>query len=460
MRQQLPPHRFSPRHQHHAARGASCSYIRPCLFIQPCSAAAVAVVVVAAVVRLKMSSYTRGFSSMSLGGSRARGGLASSYSGARAAGVALPEPAGRWPGTPLRDAHGEREEMQELNKRLAGYLHKVKELEAANATTEANIQELLRVRGAIVQDHGARFAAIADLRSKMLAQVLENARIGLDVDNARLAADDFRCKWETEVALRSSVEADIGNLHMLLDEYTGSRDAMASEAQSMHEELAYMKRNHRERLALSKAQVEGSSVSIQVDSAKGVDLTKMLGDMREQYESLIARSRGQAEEAFRKQLESVKVQSFQQDQAASAAKAELAEVRRTMQGLTVELESLMALLGSLEEQLRQTEHDNARELSSHGDQIGALQGRLHSVHGATNAQLRDYSELLNMKMKLEQEIGTYRRLLEGEESSPVIPAEATKEEVKKRKKVVITQTIVDGEVINTSEEVSESNEKS
>ncbi|KAF4787505.1 Keratin, type I cytoskeletal 14 [Turdus rufiventris] len=193
---------------------------------------------------------------------------------------------------------GEKETMQNLNDRLATYLDKVRALEEANTDLEVKIREWYKKQApGPDRDYSPYYRTIEELRNKILAATVENANIVLQIDNARLAADDFRTKFESEQALRLSVEADINGLRRVLDELTLSRADLEMQIENLKEELAYLKKNHEEEMTALRGQV-GGEISVEMDAAPGIDLTKILAEMREQYESLAEKNRRDAEQWF------------------------------------------------------------------------------------------------------------------------------------------------------------------
>lgn len=68
---------------------------------------------------------------------------------------------------------------------------------------------------------------------------------------------------------------------------------------------------------------------------------------------------------------------------------------------------------SLEETLQETSGRYAVEMNSHNVVLQRLEAELGEVHAHVTRQRAEYQALLNIKYKLEEEIATYRRLLEG-----------------------------------------------
>ncbi|NXN23743.1 K1C12 protein, partial [Nycticryphes semicollaris] len=359
-----------------------------------------------------------------------------------------------------------KETMQNLNDRLAAYLDKVRSLEDANTELESKIREWYEKNGpgagvpGAGNDYSKYYPVIEDLRNKIINATIDNARIILQIDNARLAADDFRLKYENEVALRQSVEADINGLRRVLDELTLTRADLEMQIESLNEELAYLKKNHEEELQGIQSSALGQ-VSVEMDAAPGTDLTKLLNDMRGQYEVIAEQNRKEAEAWFNEKSGELKREISTNTEQLQSGKSEITDLKRTLQSLEIELQSQLAMKKSLEDTLAETEGGYCAQLSQMQLQIGNLESQLFQVRADMERQNAEYQQLLDIKTRLEMEIETYRRLLDGDagqgvtfESSSLTGSksqtqslDSSQDPTKTRKIKTIVEEVVDGKVV-------------
>ncbi|XP_036124337.1 keratin, type I cytoskeletal 10 isoform X1 [Molossus molossus] len=310
--------------------------------------------------------------------------------------------------------------MQNLNDRLASYLDKVRALEESNYELEGKIKEWYEKYGNSSQreprDYSKYYQTIEDFKQQILNLTTDNANVLLQIDNARLAADDFRLKYENEVALRQSVDADINGLRRVLDELTLTKADLEMQIESLTEELAYLRKNHEEEMK-DLQNVSTGDVNVEMNAAPGVDLTQLLNNMRSQYEQLAEQNRKDAEAWFNEKSKELTTEIDNNIEQMSSQKTEITELRRTVQGLEIELQSQLALKQSLEASLAETEGRYCVQLSQIQAQISSLEEQLQQIRAETECQNAEYQQLLDIKIRLENEIQTYRSLLEGEGGS-------------------------------------------
>ncbi|XP_015351221.1 keratin, type I cytoskeletal 19 [Marmota marmota marmota] len=313
-------------------------------------------------------------------------------------------------------AGNEKVTMQNLNDRLASYLDKVRALEQANGELEVKIRDWYQKQGpGPSRDYSHYFKTIDDLRDKILGATIENSKIVLQIDNARLAADDFRTKFETEQALRLSVEADINGLRRVLDELTLARTDLEMQIEGLKEELAYLKKNHEEEISALRGQV-GGQVNVEVDSTPGIDLAKILNDMRSQYEVMAEKNRKDAEAWFTSRTEELNREVAGHSEQLKMSESEVTDLRRTLQGLEIELQSQLSMKAALEGTLAETEARYGARLAQIQARISSIEAQLGDVRADIERQNLEYQQLMDIKSRLEQEIATYRSLLEGQDA--------------------------------------------
>ncbi|XP_002748662.4 keratin, type I cytoskeletal 17 [Callithrix jacchus] len=347
-------------------------------------------------------------------------------------------------------AGGEKATMQNLNDRLASYLDKVRALEEANTELEVKIRDWYqRQAPGPARDYSHYYKTIEELQNKILTASVDNANILLQIDNARLAADDFRTKFETEQALRLSVEADINGLRRVLDELTLARADLEMQIENLKEELVYLKKNHEEEMNALRGQV-GGEINVEMDAAPGVDLSRILNEMRDQYEKMAEKNRKDAEDWFFSKTEELNHEVATNSELVQSGKSEISELRRTVQALEIELQSQLSMKASLEGSLAETENRYCVQLSQIQGLIGSVEEQLAQLRCEMEQQNQEYKILLDVKTRLEQEIATYRRLLEGEDAHLT---QYKKEPVTTRQVRTIVEEVQDGKVISSREQV-------
>ncbi|XP_026115705.1 keratin, type I cytoskeletal 18b [Carassius auratus] len=307
----------------------------------------------------------------------------------------------------------EKGQMQNLNDRLATYLETVRRLEQENSKLEVQIREALEKGGPEMCDYSKYSAILDDLRRKVFDATLDNARLVLQIDNARLAADDFRVKFENEMAIRQSVEGDIAGLKKVIDDTNIGRLNVESEIESLKEELVFLKTNHENEVGELRNQIGQSGVQVDVDAPKGQDMSQVMEDMRANYEKLALKNAEELKMWHESQISDVQVQVAQNTEALQGAQMEMNDLRRQIQTLQIELASQQSLKASLEDTLRNTELRSNTEMEKYNTIILQFEAELSQLRSNITEQGQEYEALLNMKMKLEAEINTYKKLLDG-----------------------------------------------
>ncbi|KAG8015153.1 Keratin [Nibea albiflora] len=347
----------------------------------------------------------------------------------------------------------EKMKMQNLNDRLASYLTKVRTLEAANRKLELQIREYYEKRAPSVSaDYTSFFATITDLRAKIQRSFLENERIRLQMDNNQLTVDDFKMKYEMEMNLRLNVDADVARYRGVRDSLTLGISDLEMQIEGLKEELAYMKSNHEEEMRLLRVQQSGK-VNVEVDSTESVDLSKILEEMRLQYESVVQNNNIQLEKWFKSQLDILITTRTKETTEVKTFLKELSELKRTYQSIEINRNSVLTEIQCLKRNVEETKARYSFELSQLQLTINTMETQLQQLFASMEQQKSEYSILLDIKMRLELEIAEYRRLLEGDHyESPdalcLFSAEH-KPHIERRVKTIVEE-IIDGKVVSSS----------
>ncbi|XP_050773083.1 keratin, type I cytoskeletal 18-like [Gopherus flavomarginatus] len=311
-------------------------------------------------------------------------------------------------------AGSQQEALQGLNERLAGYLRRVRGLEAANRALEEEIAQVRARRGDPGQrDWEACERPLVELRKQVEDLNMDNAKLLLQIDNARLAADDFKVKLEAEQATCDSVQKDTQGLRKIMEDTNFLRTKQEAELEGLKEELAHLRKSHKEEAGALRALIANSDVTVEVDNPKKQELSETIAQIRKQYEKVAEQNREDAESWYKDKFDTLSQEANVNTQALEEAKSELSELRRQLQGLEIERQTLQKMVDTQENSLENTEARYNDQLANLTHVIAKLQEELAACRADLERQARDYEALLDVKVKLENEISQYSQLIEG-----------------------------------------------
>ncbi|XP_037350187.1 glial fibrillary acidic protein isoform X1 [Talpa occidentalis] len=314
----------------------------------------------------------------------------------------------------------ERAEMMELNDRFASYIEKVRFLEQQNKVLAAELNQLRAKEPTKLAD--VYQAELRELRLRLDQLTATNARLEVERDNLALDLGVLKQKLQEETNLRLEAENNLAAYRQEADEATLARLDLERKAESLGEEIQFLRKVHEEEMQELQEQLTRQQVHVELDVAKP-DLTAALREIRMQYEAVASSNMHETEEWYRSKFADLTDAAARNADLLRQAKHEANDYRRQLQALTCDLESLRGTNESLERQMREQEERHAREVASYQEALTRLEEEGQTLKDDMARHLQEYQDLLNVKLALDMEIATYRKLLEGEENRITIPVQ-------------------------------------
>ncbi|CAH8536669.1 unnamed protein product [Schistosoma rodhaini] len=344
----------------------------------------------------------------------------------------------------------EKDELAHLNDRLAGYIDYVRKLELDKQKLTRRIQTVTEERMSKVEEARKTYEdEITALRNLVDDLAKQKSKAELDSKQMRDELNDIKMKANKRDQENRNLQRKIENLERELSKYKQDHDAyqpLLSDYHVLEKRFEEMKRDLEAETLLRtdlenkilglKEQLDFRSrlfdeereklverslyIEEEVEGRKQAEyesrLTEELRSIRDQTASELEEYKIQMEETFESKLGQLKSSANFSAEDASRQRSELLIARKRADELSHDLSKKIAELELLQRRVADLERQLADERKDFESQLLFQRQEVNRLKEELEESFREFTDLMNTKIALDQEILMYRKMLEGEES--------------------------------------------
>ncbi|XP_005752953.1 keratin, type II cytoskeletal 8-like isoform X1 [Pundamilia nyererei] len=309
----------------------------------------------------------------------------------------------------------EKNDLVGLNDKFVALIEKVKNLENEKRRLETKLK-ILREQ----EDYNGKVEYLVKQLENELEQQIESLKsdqnkLQPELQEIQDEVDDTKKRYEDQLRQRGDLENDFIVSKKEVDEGHLEAVALAVDLEDLMRTMAFLRLAFDEEIKELESRIQNKTVVLQDNTRRSLDMDQFIKTVENQYATMATRTREEAEQWNQRKMESLVQTVGEREQEVRDIKREISDLLRLIQRLTADLESLRRKEEALMNDLDDARKEGEENLNKARENIALLEDCLKRARQDLATLIRDHQELLNIKLAMDIEINTYKKLLEGEE---------------------------------------------